>query len=126
MTITVQTEKRLLVTADMDLPRKLPIDAAAFSIVIANALENAIHAVSSLPEDKRVIHCKCIHYPQFIFHVSNSYDGEVLFDEENIPISKEGGHGIGTASSLAYCEKYNVICDYRTEDGWFTMQIFQS
>lgn len=114
------------ITADMDIPKKLPVDAAAFSIVIANALENAIHAVRSLSEDKRVIHSKCIHYPQFIFRVSNSYDGEVHFGEENIPIAREGGHGIGTASILTYCKKYNAICDYRTEDGWFTMQIFQS
>ena len=114
------------ITADLELPEELPVDAAAFSIVVANALENAIYAVRALPEDQRVIRCKCIHFPQFIFRVSNPYAGEIHFDAEGLPIAREGGHGIGTASIQAYCEKYNAICDYRTENGWFMIQIFLS
>lgn len=72
-----------------------------------------------------MIRCKCIHYPQFIFRVSNPYEGGIRFDDEGVPIAEEGGHGIGTASIQAYCEKYNAICDYRAEDGWFMMQIIQ-
>ena len=90
------------IKADLELPKDLTIDTAAFSIVVANALENAIHAVRDLPEEMREIHCKCIHVPQFIFRVSNPYAGEKRFDEEGRPIAGEGGHGIGTASIQAY------------------------
>lgn len=82
-------------------------------------------AVSRLPEEERVIRCKCIQYPQLMFRVSNPYAGTVKFDENNQPVTDSLNHGVGTRSIAAYCKKYGAFCQYRAENGWFTLQIIQ-
>lgn len=113
------------VEASLDMPAKLEVSAAELSTVFANALENAIQAVRPLPEERRVIRCKCIRRPQLMFSVSNPYEGEVRFDDEGLPVASEKGHGLGTASIAAYCEKHGAFCDYAAEGGWFTLRMVQ-
>lgn len=113
------------VEADMDIPVELHVDAAELSTVFANALENAIHAVRQLPEGERVIRCKCIRYPKLMLRVSNPYAGKVRFDDRGRPMAAGPDHGIGTRSIAAYCEKHGAYCDYKAENGWFTIQIVQ-
>ena len=113
------------VEASLDMPEKLEVSAAELSTVFANALENAIHAVRSLPEERRVIHCECIRRPQLMFSVSNPYEDEVRFDDEGLPVASEKGHGLGVASIAAYCEKHGAFCDYAAENGWFTLRMVQ-
>jgi len=114
------------VEADMDIPAGLPIDAVELSTVFANALENAIHAVKNLPQERRVICCKCIRYPQLMFSVSNPYQGKVRFDGNGCPAAVNPSHGTGTRSIAAYCEKHGAVCRYKAEEGWFTLQIVQT
>lgn len=35
------------------------------------------------------------------------------------------GHGLGTRSIAAYCEKHDAMRAYSAENGWFTVQITQ-
>ena len=114
------------VEADMDIPADIPVNAVELSTVFANALENAIHAVSKLPQEQRVIRCRCIWQPQLMFYVSNPYAGEVRFDENDRPVAESTMHGIGTRSIAAYCEKYGAVCRYSAEDGWFSIKIAQT
>ena len=111
--------------ASLDVPEKLDVSAAELSTVFANALENAIQAVRSLPEERRVIRCECIRRPQLMFSVSNPYEGTVRFDDEGRPVASKKGHGFCTASIAAYCEKHGAFCDYAAEDGWFTLRMVQ-
>lgn len=97
-----------------------------FSTVFANALENAIYAVHQLPPEQRVIRCKCIRHPQLMFRVSTPYHGEVEFDQKGFPVVPDTSHGLGTRSIAAYCEKHGASCEYRTRNGWFTIQIVQT
>ena len=48
------------------------------------------------------------------------------FDKYNRPIADSMIHGIGTHSIAAYCEKYDAICEYSAQDGWFSIQIAQT
>lgn len=105
------------------LPEELPADALELSIVFANALENAMLAVSKLPEDKRHIICKSVTQPRFIIEISNPYAGEISFDQQGFPITTKSGHGIGTRSIAAFCEKYNALYLFRAENGWFRLQM---
>lgn len=114
------------IEADMGIPADLPVDAVELSTVFANALENAIHAVSKLPQEQRVIRCRCICQPQLMFYVSNPYTGKVKFDENNRPVADSTLHGIGTHSIAAYCEKHGAVCEYSAENGWFSIQIVQT
>lgn len=101
----------------------LPVDPAELSTVFANALENAINACQELPQPQRFIRCKCLSSPQFMFHISNSYGREVRFNDQGFPVSLNRGHGIGSRSISAFCTKYNAYCEYRAENGVFTLRI---
>ncbi len=114
------------IEADLDIPAGLSVDAVELSTVFANALENATHAVGRLPQEQRVICCKCIRYPQLMFSISNPYSGRVHFDKNGCPVADAPSHGTGTRSIAAYCEKHGAVCRYKAEKGWFTLQIVQT
>lgn len=105
------------------LPDELPVDALELSIVFANALENAIRAVVKLPPDQRRIICKSVPTPRFMMEITNPYAGKVAFDREGLPVSDKPGHGIGTRSIVAFAEKYDALCRFQAEDGWFKVQL---
>lgn len=106
--------------ADIDLPEQLPAEAAELSTVFANALENAIHACQSIAAEQRFIVCKCIGSPALMFKLENSFCGHVDFDEAGLPVCTESGHGFGTRSIAAFCEKYGAAYNYHAENEVFS------
>lgn len=115
--------RKIRVRARLSLPEELPVDAAELSTVFANALENAIHACASLPEGQRELVCTCISHPSLMFEIANPYRGPLRFDEHGLPLAQTPGHGIGTRSIAAFCEKHDACCVYETRDGWFRLKI---
>ena len=111
------------INAQIDLADIPDDEAAVFSLVCANAIENAIHAVIRLPQADRIIRVRAIQSPQFMFSVSNPYRGSIMLDENGVPTSGEEGHGIGISSMLACCEKHHAVCDFKIRDGWFAVRI---
>ena len=109
--------------SSLAIPKELPVDAMEFSIVIANALENAIIASQKIPEGTRVIKCKYVNEPHHMCQISNRYNGKIKLDENGRPLSSEQGHGIGTRSILTFCEKYNADLSYKTDGEWFHFRI---
>ncbi len=105
------------------LPEELPADALELSIVFANALENAIQAVSTLTASQRHIICKSVTHPRFMIEISNPYEGKVTFNQQGFPVSDKPSHGIGTRSIVAFAEKYNALCLFHAENGRFNLQI---
>ncbi len=111
------------VDAKLTFPKELPVDAAELSAVFANALENALRACADLPEDKREIICTSVAFPTLMFQVANPYAGEVRFDKSGLPIALRKGHGIGSQSIAAFCQKHGALCTYEAKDGWFKLKI---
>lgn len=113
------------ITVDLHLaiPETLPVDSAELSICFANALENAIKACEELPENERKIILRCIHKPAFMFEIDNPYKGQITFGRNGLPNSTKTGHGLGTRSIIAFCEKHNAFYDFSTEGGWFKVMI---
>lgn len=107
----------------LDIPQVLPVESTDLSICFANALENAIKACEKLPAGERKILVKCIHTPTFMFEISNPYSEPVTLDRHGLPQSPEYGHGIGTRSIAAFCEKYNAFYSFSTERGIFKLLI---
>lgn len=107
----------------LSLPDAFPVDSGEFSIVIANALENAIKACCLLPKEQRKIICKCIYKPKLMLEISNPFSNDVVFSEDGYPLSKEKEHGIGTRSISAFCKKYNALCSFSLENGWFILKV---
>jgi len=116
-------ELNIKVDARLDIPDVLPVPAAELSTIFANALENMINAVKSLPLEQRVISCKCINTPCMMLEFSNPYSGKIQFTNEGIPVATKSNHGMGTRSIVAFAKKYNAICSFKAEDGIFKLQL---
>lgn len=115
--------QHIRVEARLAFSDPLPVDEAELAIVFANALENAIHACMTLPEEQRELHCTVIAQPSLMLEVSNPCQEAVFFDAEGLPLSKKEGHGFGTRSIAAFCQKHGAVYHFTQENGMFTMQV---
>lgn len=113
----------ITVRLQLAIPEMLPVDSAELSICFANALENAIKACEELPKNERKIIIRCIHKPAFMFEIENPYKGRITFGRNGLPNSTQSGHGIGTRSIMAFCEKHNAFYNFSAEGGWFKVMI---
>lgn len=114
----------ITVRTDCRLHKQLPVEASELAIVLANAIENAIHACLRVSENrKRLIKIKVVSTPQFALEVANSYEGTVEFDENGIPISDKLGHGLGTKSISAFADKYDGIIEYHADSTMFRLRL---
>ena len=115
--------KNIRVDAHIALADQLPVDEAELAIVFSNVLENAIHACMGLPEEQREICCKVISYPSLMLECTNPYAGVIRFDEDGLPISSQRGHGIGSHSIAAFCQKHGASYHYTATDGFFSLRV---
>ena len=104
-------------------PDQIPVKEAELATAIANALENAINASEKLPPEKRFIDLKILEKPRLIIKISNSYEGEVEFDDDGIPVNKTDDHGFGTRFIAAFCEKNGGFYDFQADGEIFTLFI---
>ena len=112
------------VEAECYVPLKLPVESAELAMVLANALENAIHACGKLSGDKeKKITVRILHMPHLVLEVVNPHDGEVRFDREGLPVARESGHGIGTRSIAAFAEKYGAVLDFQADETMFRLRL---
>lgn len=113
----------IIIEHHLAIPETLPVDSSELSICFANALENAIKACENLPKNERKIIIRCIHKPAFMFEIENPYKGIITFGKNGLPVSNRIGHGFGTRSILAFCEKHDAFYSFSAEDGWFKIMI---
>ena len=111
------------VEAAVSLPDTLPVDEGELAIVLANALENAIHANLALPRDQREIRCKMVGTPGVMLELSNPCAGNIAFDSGGVPVSRQEGHGLGVQSISAFCRKNGAVCQFDLTDGWFRLRL---
>ena len=104
-------------------PEPLPVDEGELAIVFANILENSIHACVLLPEDKREIRCVVLAQPSLMLEISNPCAEDVRFNEQGLPLPQKSGHGLGTQSIAAFCQKYDAVYSFHQSEGYFTVQI---
>ena len=109
--------------ARISLPDKLPVNEGELAIVVANALENAIHANLSLPREKRKIRCKMVGTPSIMLEISNPCASDAVFDSNGLPVSQKEGHGLGVQSISAFCRKNGAVCQFDQADGWFWLRL---
>ena len=105
------------------MPENISIDIMDFTAAVANALENAVNACAKVSGNQKRMRIRTTESKQYIVEIANNYTGEVSFDEEGLPASKESGHGIGTRSISAFARKNNAILDYDVTDKWFKLRI---
>lgn len=116
-------EKGIRVSTKIILPDSLPVKETELATVFANAIENAINACDKISPDKRFLEVKALNSPRFMIQITNSFNGTISFDEKNVPVSQEKGHGFGTKFIVAFCEKYNAFYEFKVKDYRFTLRI---
>lgn len=111
------------VEAKITLPDKLPVDEGELAVVLANALENAIHTNLCLPPEQRQIRCKMVGIPSVMLEIANPCSGDVAFDSDGLPIARSEGHGLGVQSISAFCKKHGAVCQFDLDDGIFRLRL---
>lgn len=116
--------KGITVNVGVAFPEPIPINETELATVFANAIENAIHACEKLENGQpRVIDIKVLSTPQFMVQISNSFNGNVEFDDNGIPVNREHDHGFGTRSIAAFCNKYGAYYQFQATADKFTLYL---
>ncbi len=125
LTAYFQRAKDMDITVDSQIaiPDTLPVPAAELSTVFANALENMLREVQTLPEEQRIIRVKCIVSPRIMIEFANPCGSTAQLDDKGMPIVQGTGHGVGTRSIIAFAEKHSAVYSFRIENGWFRLQL---
>ena len=111
------------VEAKIALSDTLSVHEGELAIVLANALENAIHANLALPPEQRKIRCKVVGMPSVMLEISNPCAAAVTFDSNGLPVAQREGHGLGVQSISAFCRKSGAVCQFELTDGWFHLRL---
>lgn len=114
----VQAAKSIFAKVELTIhvPDELPITATDLYIILGNALDNALDACLSVPEDKRII------------SINISMQQNILFFEIRNPYSEDYKkkhtndiHGYGIRNIRKCAEKYNGVVRIEKENNMFTL-----
>ncbi len=118
-------DKNICLYVNTNVPGELPIDTIKLSVMVANALENALTAADRIQEDdKRVIRVRLLkNGNQIGLEVINHCAAPVEFDETGLPVTHETGHGIGVRSIAAFAQENDYLLDFSNTDNKFTLRL---
>lgn len=118
-------DKNIDLYVNSNIPGELPLDTIKLSVMVANALENALAATDKVAEEEqRVIRIKLIKSGNQIgLEVVNPCTTPVEFNETGLPVTNEIGHGIGVRSIAAFARDNDYMLDFSNTDSKFTMRL---
>lgn len=116
-------EHRIVFTFELDIPPNAGAEQLELSLVTSNLLENAVNACSTMPLERRFIRFRAIYTGRLFYDIENSYAGEVEFDNEGNPSTRQGGHGVGTKNVVAFATKQQGIVEYQAKNGVFRVRL---
>ena len=116
-------QSNILLTIDAKLPDSLPFSDTELCSLLSNALENAIQASEHIVDSsKRTILLRLYSKNnKLCIDLRNTYQSEPEFHQD-MPVSKEQGHGFGTKSMVHIVEKHGGVFQFSVKDGWFIFQ----
>ena len=92
-------------------------------ILFSSILSNALHAVSRLPKEKRIVTLMLREANgRMLFSVKNPIEKVPEF-VDGIPVSKRKGHGYGTQSIRYLTEKLGGNCQFTVKDSMFITRV---
>lgn len=104
------------------VPEKLPFEETDLCVILANTLENAIHACQELPEERRKIELRMelTKNQRLLISVENPCARAVSFREDGLPGGpRREGHGLGLQSVKRVAEKYGGLFRCQCDGGRF-------
>ena len=108
----------------------MTISAMDMAVVMNNLLDNALEAVTAIPEADRIIMISGALKDNFyLITMENSYDGKIIKAADNSIISKKKAltdsdkHEIGLKSVMDIADKYLGAVDIKTENKMFVVKV---
>ncbi|MBQ9124518.1 MAG: GHKL domain-containing protein [Acholeplasmatales bacterium] len=106
-----------------DFEKDLKILNYEIATFISNCLENAVNACNKLKENKNITFKFLNNDGRLALQIKNSFDGNIMLNEANHPVTNKKNHGIGTRSILGFADRNNLFVDYEIEDKIFTINV---
>lgn len=119
-------KKGLLFHSDFYYPTGSDINAFDISVILNNALQNAVEYASADTPGGPFVSIRAYHRDNaYMIEVSNSFGGDLHWDEKScLPITSKaetGGHGYGLSNVRRVAGKYAGDIDIDVKDGVFTL-----
>ena len=125
--LTQAREIGCVLDVDVALPASFPFEEMDLCVVLANALENAIHACEEAPDGTpRHIRLSVTltDRRRLTVSVENSCHNAMEFDGSGFPlVPHREGHGLGLKSIAAVAEKYHGLFQCDCNEGVFTLRV---
>lgn len=101
------------------------LDTHQLAIVLSNLIENAINACAKLEDiSERYIEVSARDTGfSLILRITNSFDGNITFDNNGYPVAGKEGHGIGTKSVTEFIRANDGMIDYSADGNKFTVKV---
>ncbi|MFV0527140.1 MAG: GHKL domain-containing protein [Lachnospiraceae bacterium] len=123
--IAVARSQNIAIKTDVRITKQLPIQSAQISILLGNALDNAIEAAGQMHTDRCIELCMRSRRDGLWVLLKNTFSGELQYDQAgNLRSSKaEQGHGLGMASMYEIVRKHQGILKIEAEEHEFLLYI---
>ncbi len=116
-------DRKIVFQASVAIAEELPCSDMDFTSILANGLENALQAVSVLPEEMRTILLDLhMNEKKLLLSIKNPCAKPPLI-LDGIPVTNVPGHGFGTQSIQYVTEKLNGNCQFAVRDGQFVLRV---
>ena len=123
----IAQEHNISIDISVKIPNILNIHDEDICVIFGNAIENAIEACDRQVSGERYIRIKAAVFGSnsFILQVSNSYNGHIRCNEQQVLMSsKRNEEGIGVVSIHNICSRYQGVCNISHNDKEFSISVF--
>ena len=116
-------EQKIRWNVQVSIGEKLPCSEMMFCAILSNVLENAMHAVQELPEEKRWVQLSLSEKSgHLLLMAKNAVQSTPVF-ADGIPVTERSGHGLGSRSIVYYVESLHGQYQFLMENGDFVVRI---
>jgi sensor histidine kinase regulating citrate/malate metabolism len=113
--------ENIAITHRIELPESLPIQDIDLSLILANAIENAIHANQKLKEADRHLQVTINHDPSRLTILIENPLHETITFKDGLPVSSQIDHGLGTLSISRLAQQAQGQAYFNAQKGRFTL-----
>lgn len=124
--LTQAEEAACRVDAQVRIPAALPFSEMDLCIILANTLENAVHACRDIPEPSErwlVLRLELLENSSLILDLENPCPVPVKFDADGLPeVNYQAGHGLGLRSVRSVTDRCGGLFRCQWENGRFKVR----
>lgn len=107
----------------VDFPENQPLNNTEICVLFSNIMENAMNAMSKIPQEQRIFRIKIKEYNNnMIVTADNTYNGEAVIIE-NVPFTNQNNHGYGTKCIMSIAKRYNGFSDFKSSNKMFQVMV---